>query len=136
MGIKKPPVPRRLKKLESSDLLSIKDSKGDFLLVTKQETAMVIREFMKNEVINIGDDIIENEKKVLIKRIDEGVKKINFDVDAYLANVEKTIDDFISHKIDVITEKVCTLLINKKFSEEVDKAAEKKILQMKLKGKF
>ena len=117
-------LPQRLKRLESSDVLSIKDSNGDFLVVTKQETANVIREFIRNEVINISDGFSENQKKEINKRIDENFRTI-----------EKSVDSFIEHRFNLLAEKVCDMLITRKFTEEVAKKVDS-LLNKKQRGKF
>lgn len=119
------PIPQRLKKLESSDLLSIKDSNGDFLVVTKQETTHIIKEFIKNEVINSADDFSSKQRKAMEKRVEANLDKI-----------EKSLIAFIDYKFDMLAEKACDMLITRKFNEEVLKKAEELITKKKLKGKF
>jgi len=110
------PIPQRLKKLESSDLLPIKDKNGDFLIVTKQETTNIIREFVKNEVLNFSDNFIDTQNKTFQKN-----------VDSRMAYIEKSIDAFIEYKFNLLAEKVCDMLINRKFNEEVNRKVEEHI---------
>jgi len=120
------PIPQRLKKLESSDLLPIKDKNGDFLIVTKQETTNIIREFVKNEVLNFSDNFIDTQNKTFQKN-----------VDSRMAYIEKSIDAFIEYKFNLLAEKVCDMLINRKFNEEVNRKVEEHINnKKKYKGKF
>jgi hypothetical protein len=48
MPVKKP-IPQRLKKLESSDYMQVRDANGDILVVTKQETNAVIKQMLERE---------------------------------------------------------------------------------------
>lgn len=118
------PIPQRLKRLESSDLIPMKDSNGDFLVVTKQETTKVIHDLVKAEIMNAGDDFIHNQRKEL---------------EAYISkrftHIEKSIDAFIEHKFDTLAEKVCDMLITRKFTEEVNKKVNEKI-NKKINGRF
>ncbi len=129
MPIQKP-IPQRLKKLEASDLLSIKDSNGDFLVFTKQETAKVIKNFIYTELGEELNDISSNIASVEKKKLEKIVNK-------KLLEVEASIDAFIAYKFDLLAEKVCEMLINRKFNEEVDKKAEELLRQKKEeRGKF
>ena len=74
MPIQKP-IPQRLKKLEASDLLSIKDSNGDFLVFTKQETAKVIKNFIYTELGEELNDISSNIASVEKKKLEKIVNK-------------------------------------------------------------
>jgi hypothetical protein len=126
MAIKKP-LPQRLKKLENSDLLSIKDSNGDFLVVTKQETTKVIKDFIEaqfsNELDEMSRNIATSEKRKLEKIVTDR-----------LNDIEKNIDAFIEHKFTLLSEKICDMLITRKFGEEVNKKAEE--LLLKKRGQF
>lgn len=126
MAIKKP-LPQRLKKLENSDLLSIKDSNGDFLVVTKQETTKVIKDFIEaqfsNELDEMSRNIATSEKRKLEKIVTDR-----------LNDIEKNIDAFIEYKFTLLSEKICDMLITRKFGEEVNKKADE--LLLKKRGKF
>jgi hypothetical protein len=136
MGIKKP-ITQRLKKLESSDLLSLKDSNGDFLVFTKQETTRVIREFIQaefeEELKQISINLGSSEKSKIEKKVKETLKRIEDSADEKIKNIEASIDAFIQYKFDLLSEKVCDLLINRKFEEEVNKKVEERL---KKRGKF
>lgn len=123
------PLPQRLKRLESSDLLSIKDSNGDFLVVTKQETAKVIKDFI---YLNFGEEL--NEISNNIGSVEK--KKLEKIVNQRLDVVEKSIDAFIEYKFTQLAEKVCEMLINRKFLEEVNNRAEKLLEEKFKKGNF
>ena len=119
------PIPQRLKKLEATDYIQIHDGNGDILVVTKQETRSVIRE------------MLENEYELLSKR---SLKKVEDDL-AELVNqkfsiFEKDAEAFINHRIDQVTEKICDMLIMRKFKEEVEKRAEELMIKKLSKGKF
>jgi len=93
-------LPRKLKKLEPSDILTVKDNNDDLYVVTKQEVARVIREFITNEIGNLPDEISERHKKDLASKI--GNK---------MAILEKDLIAFIDYKFDTIAEKACEMLL-------------------------
>jgi hypothetical protein len=122
-------LPRKLKKLEPSDILTVKDNHDDLYVVTKQEVTRVIREFITNEIGNLPDEISERHKKDLASKINNK-----------MAILEKELVSFIDYKFDTIAEKACEMLLNRKFIEEVnkrvDERVEKIILEKQKKGKF
>lgn len=128
--------PRPLKRLESSDLLTIKDENEDYYVVTKQETAKVIRDFITSEIGNIPDEISQKHKQRLLDEIDKKMSAIEKVVSDRLNDMEKEIAAFIDFKFDKLAEKASELLINRKFMEEVNKKAEQKLLEKQAKGKF
>ena len=115
--------PRPLKRLDASDLLTIKDENEDYYVVTKQETAKVIRDFVINEIGNLPDEISEKHK---IQILDELNKKL---INNRLSDIEKEMAAFIDFKFDTLAEKASELLINRKFIEEVNKKTEQKLLE-------
>ena len=119
----------RLKRLDATDLLKIPTDGDDYLVVTKQEVANIIRKFIQNEIGNLPDEIAKNHKDELIKHINNKV-----------AIIEKELSAFIDYKFDMLAEKACDILISRKFNEQVDKRvqerAEQLITKKNLKGKF
>ena len=129
-------LPQRLKRLEASDLLPMKDSNGDFLVVTKQETRAIIEEFIRNEIINVGDDYIENSRMKFKQLVDSKIPLFEKMVNDRISLFEKSVDAFISHKFDLLAEKICETLISRQFNEEVERVAERKLKEKRFKGKF
>lgn len=119
----------RLKRLDATDLLKLPTENDDYLVVTKQEVANIIRKFINNEIGNLPDEIAKNHKDELIKHINQKVSII-----------EKELAAFVDYKFDMLAERVCDMLISRKFNEEVDKRvqdkAESLILEKQKKGKF
>ena len=128
--------PRRLKKLESSDLLTIKNELDDYYVVTKQETVKVIREFVKNEIGNLPDELSEEQRNKISRDIKERMSGVEKSIKIRLSEMESELAAFIDYKFDELAEKACEMLLNRKFMEEVDKRAEQKLLQKQAKGKF
>jgi hypothetical protein len=128
--------PSSLKRLEKKDLLSIKDSNDDVYVVTKQETANVIREFVKNEMDNLSDELSESRKKKLIKEVNDKMGNVEDVLNKRLAEITKELAAFIDYKFDELAERACDMLITRKFLEEVDKRAEQKLLEKQARGKF
>jgi hypothetical protein len=124
MPVKKP-IPQRLKKLESSDYMQVRDANGDILVVTKQETNAVIKQMLEREYNLLSEKTIKRLEKKL------------FDlVETRISQIEKDADAFIGLKIDEMAEKICDMLITRKFKEEVEKKAEELLIQKQIKGKF
>jgi hypothetical protein len=121
--------PRTLKRLENSDLITLKDELDNLYVVTKQETSKVIRDYVANEIGNLPDKISERHKKDLQSALDQKMKVL-----------EKELVAFIDYKFDTIAEKACEMLINRKFIEEVNKRVDEKVekllLEKQKKGKF
>lgn len=123
---------RRLKKLERSDLLPIKDINGDFLVVTKQETATIIREFIKNEFANMEDIFVmdrERFEQIVHTRTKQAEKEIN----EKLGMFEKAIGVYLEHKINNFTEHFCEKLLNRRLEKEIEVKVEKRIEELRLK---
>jgi len=128
--------PRPLKRLEASDLLTIKDEMNDYYVVTKQETAKVIRDIITSEIGNIPDEISEKHSKNILNELNKKMSDVEKNVNRRLNDIEKEIAAFIDFKFDILAEKASELLINRKFMEEVNKKAEQKLLEKQAKGKF
>ncbi len=117
------PLPRRLKKADSGDYLPIENNNGDILLVTKQETILVIREFIRAEIGNLREDdtlILER------KRIE------NILVDK-IHRLEKELEAYVNYKFDTIAEQLCEKLLTRKFNEEVQKRVDEKLEKIRQK---
>lgn len=119
------PIPQRLKRLEATDYMQIKDGNGDILVVTKQETKAVIREMLEYEYELLSRRAIERVQNRLTELVDSRVSQIEKDAEA-----------FMNFKIDQMAEKICDMLITRKFKEEVEKKAEELLLKKQAKGKF
>lgn len=119
----------RLKRLDATDLISIPKDNNTYFAVTKEEVRSILKKYIKEEVDNIPEIISENHKNNLIKLVEQKISII-----------EKELDAFIEHKFNLLAEKTCELLLNRKFNEEVAKKAEERaeqLLSQKLKkGKF
>jgi hypothetical protein len=127
--INKDKKPRSLKRLENSDLITLKDELDNLYVVTKQETSKVIRDYVANEIGNLPDEISGRHKKDLQSALDQKMRTL-----------EKELVAFIDYKFDTIAEKACEMLINRKFIEEVNKRVDEKIekllLEKQKKGRF
>lgn len=119
------PIPQRLKRLEASDYIQIRDANGDILVVTKQETRSVIHDMLEHEYKLLSQRVIKKIEDDLTKQIEENFKTF-----------EKDAESFINYKIDQTAEKICDMLITRKFKEEVEKRAEELLRQKQIKGKF
>lgn len=119
------PVPQRLKRLEATDYMQVNDANGDILVVTKQETNAIIRGMLEHEYELLSKRVIQNVENRLTKLID-----------SRFSQFEKESEAFINFKIDQMAEKICDMLITRKFKEEVEKKAEELILKKQAKGKF
>lgn len=128
--------PRTLKRIEPSDLLTIKDEKDDYYVVTKQETAKVIRDFIASEIGNLPDEISEKHKKRIFDELNKRMLAIENMMTTRISEIEKEIAAFIDFKFDNLAEKASELLINRKFMEEVNKKVEDKLLQKRTRDRF
>jgi hypothetical protein len=127
------PVPARLKKLESSDLITIKDSNNDYLVVTKQETTLVIKEMLESQ----SQTLLNKKVKEVILRFDEIVDgPLRQGINVRLDDLTRDVEAHINYRIDNLVKTISETLITKKFNEEVDRKVEEKLKQIKLKGKF
>lgn len=119
------PIPQRLKRLEASDYMQVRDINGDILVVTKQETNAVIKEMLEREYKLLSERTIE--------KVETNLKQL---VSERISQIEKEAEAFINHKIDEMAYKICDMLITRKFNEEVEKRAEELLRQKQTKGKF
>ena len=94
--INKDKKPRSLKRLENSDLITLKDELDNLYVVTKQETSKVIRDYVANEIGNLPDEISGRHKKDLQSALDQKMRTL-----------EKELVAFIDYKFDTIAEKSC-----------------------------
>jgi DNA integrity scanning protein DisA with diadenylate cyclase activity len=97
--------PRPLKRLEASDLLTIKDEMNDYYVVTKQETAKVIRDIITSEIGNIPDEISEKHSKNILNELN---KKMS---DELLLNIKQCIENKTDDKNEL--KKAINKLIDK-----------------------
>lgn len=127
-------TPRSLKKLTEDDILRIELENEDCLVVTKQETAKVIRDLLNQEVGNLNDYQLVLDAK---KQIDENLNKLSETLKTYtvnkLAKVEKDINAYIDFRIDTTAQKLTEALLSRKFNEEIDKRVNDIIEKAKLK---
>ena len=52
------------------------------------------------------------------------------------STMQKDVVAYIDFKIDILSQKICDMLITRKFNEEVDKRVNEKFEKLKTKGKF
>jgi hypothetical protein len=127
------PIPARLKKLESSDLLPIKDLNGDYLVVTKQETNLVIKELLEVQ----SDALLNDKVKKIVKSfetiVDGPLKK---GIDVRLDDLSRDVEAHINYRIDNLAKNITEMLITKNFNDEVNRKVEEKLKNIKTKGKF
>jgi hypothetical protein len=128
--------PRRLKKLENADLVTLKNELDNVYVVTKQETAKVIRDYVVNEIGNLPYEISNKRKDELSKLVDDKMSEIEKIILNKMSSIEKELAAFIDHKFDSLAEKACDMLLNRKFLDEVNKRAEELLLKKEMKGKF
>ena len=119
----------RLKRLDATDLLKVPTENDDYLVVTKQEVANIIRKFIQNEIGNLPDEISKTHRDDLLKSINQKISII-----------EKELSAFIDYKFDALAEKACDMLISRKFNEEVERRVlertEYLLTEKQKKGKF
>lgn len=127
-------IPRNLKKLEPSDIMRIELENDDCIVVTKQETAKVIRDLLQQEVGNLNEHELvihaKNEIESKLENLSEILKTHTLNK---LAKVEKDINAYIDFKIDITAQKLAESLLSRKFNEEVDKRVNEIIEVAKLK---
>lgn len=119
------PIPQRLKRLEATDYLQVRDGNGDILVVTKQETKAVIKEMLEYEYELLSRRAIQKVQDILTEQIENRISQF-----------EKEADAFINHKIDEMAHKICDMLVMRKFKEEIEKRAQELLLEYKANGKF
>ena len=108
--------PRRLRTLADGDLINIKDKDDNFLVITKIETKNVIREFIKDEFDFLTNKVVINQSKEIEK-----------DVNRRIEGIEKSVSAYIDYKFDKLSEKICELLLNRKFNEEVERKVKERL---------
>lgn len=147
MASVKDKTPRRLKKLEASDLLTLITDSKDTLVVTKQETAVIVSSFIKSECSGILDelkneisyaakDIQHNKVELLNEELSRRVNELDKKMTDKLNIIEKSIDGFIEHRFNELSEKICNLLITRRFNDEVNKKAEELLHKKSVGNKF
>ncbi len=114
--IKRNKEPRKLRTLNECELINLKDKDDNFLVITKIETKNVIREFIKDEF-----DFL-TQKTVANKTIE-----IEGDVSKRIEKIEKSVSAYIDYKFDVLSEKICELLLTRKFNEEVERKVKERL---------
>jgi 2-hydroxy-3-keto-5-methylthiopentenyl-1-phosphate phosphatase len=127
--------PRPLKRVDNSDLLTIKDNKDDYYVVTKQETIRVIKEFIQSEIGNIPEEFTERHKNELSQQIRDKMLSIEKNINKRLDSIENNFSEFINSKFDSMAEKASELLIKRRFLEELNKKVEEKLENKKRKVK-
>lgn len=123
MGYKN--IPERLKKLQSSDLLTVKNGEDNFISITKQETKLIIGEIIKDNFNFFADEKIVGYKSLFEEKINN---KLN--------EIEKNIDAYIEYRFDMLAEKLSEKLLTRHFENEVNKKVDFIINNKKVKGKF
>jgi len=112
--------PRKLKSFSQDDLLSIRDKDDNYLVATKIETKNIIKEFIKDEFDFLTDNIVVNQTKQIEKEIQQNIN-------ARIITIEKSVSAYIDYKFDQLSEKICDLLITRKFTEEVDRKVKERL---------
>jgi ABC-type sulfate transport system substrate-binding protein len=107
---------RRLRTLSEGDLINLKDKDDNFLVITKIETKNVIREFIKDEFDFLTNKVVINQSKEIEK-----------DVNRRIEAIEKSVSAYIDYKFDKLSEKICELLLTRKFDEEVDRKVKERL---------
>ena len=130
MPILNKPTPARLKKLDESDYITIKGKHKEITVVTKQETRSVIKELIEREC---GPALVKATMNVLSTFDTMIENNIKPDLNEKFSNMQRDVVAYIDFKIDLLSEKICDMLITRKFNEEVDKRVNEKL---KTRGKF
>lgn len=133
MPIYNKPTPARLKRLEESDYITIKGEQKDITVVTKQETRSVIKELIEKEC---GPALIKANSNIISTfdtMIDNNIKS---ELNEKFSVMQRDVVAYIDFKIDILSQKICDMLITRKFNEEVDKRVNEKMEKLKTNGKF
>lgn len=133
MPIYNKPAPARLKRLEESDYITIKGEQKDITVVTKQETRSVIKELIEKEC---GPALIKATTNILSTFDTMIESNIKPEMNEKFSTMQKDVVAYIDFKIDILSQKICEMLITRKFNEEVDKRVNEKLEKLKTKGKF
>ena len=133
MPIYNKPAPARLKRLEESDYITIKGEKKEITVVTKQETRSVIKELIEKEC---GPALIKATTNILSTFDTMIESNIKPEMNEKFSTMQKDVVAYIDFKIDILSQKICDMLITRKFNEEVDKRVNEKFEKLKTKGKF
>lgn len=130
----------RLKRLDATDLLKVPTENDDYLVVTKQEVAHIIRKFIQNEIGNLPDEITTKHRDEILKEVNKKNLIIEKELKDRLSTIEKELSAFIDFKFDALAEKACDLLISRKFNEEIEKRVQERteylLTEKQKKGKF
>ena len=133
MPIYNKPAPARLKRLEESDYITIKGEQKEITVVTKQETRSVIKELIEKEC---GPALIKATTNILSTFDTMIESNIKPEMNEKFSTMQKDVVAYIDFKIDILSQKICDMLITRKFNEEVDKRVNEKLEKLKTKGKF
>ena len=133
MPIYNKPAPARLKRLEESDYITIKGEQKEITVVTKQETRSVIKELIEKEC---GPALIKATTNILSTFDTMIESNIKPEMNEKFSTMQKDVVAYIDFKIDILSQKICDMLITRKFNEEVDKRVNEKFEKLKTKGKF
>lgn len=140
--------PRRLKRLDETDFYSLEDENGNIVLVTKQETANVIRQHIQDEVSKLDEYYIANQldkiqedfndvafelKKELEHQISSGLARIKSDIDQKMGELEASVGKYLDYKFDLVAEKMCEKILSKEINQEVEKRLAAKLEEIRLK---
>lgn len=127
-------LPRNLKRLDESDLFTIKDEYGDNIAVaTKQEAASIVHSFVKQQMKDMGEEFWNDEKLNFSLKAKENKDALEKMINDKIARMEKEIGAFIEHKFDLVVEKMCEDLLSRKVKEEINRRVEEALEQIKLK---
>jgi hypothetical protein len=132
MPIYNKPLPANLKKNEPSDYITINGANKEVTVISKQETKLIINELIMKECESSLKKATRDLLLTYDKMIDENIKP---DLDEKFLHLQKEVVAYIDFKLDILSQKICDLLITRKLNEEVDKKVSEKLQQAR-KGKF
>lgn len=115
-------APRSLKKLHETDLIQLPDHEGNLLVVTKQETAKVIREYVDAEIGKLKHAYIADQFQKLEDFVGKEIEKLGGDTMKYL-----------DYRLDQLAEKIAERLATRAFNSEVEKRVAERLAEEKLK---
>lgn len=121
-AVKRDKQPRRLRSLIDGDLINLNDSVGQTLLLTKIETKSIVKEYIESEF-----------DALLHQKVNNTLKEIGGNADKRIEEIEKSVSAYIDYKFDKLSEKICELLLHRKFNEEVERKVKERLNK---RGKF
>jgi hypothetical protein len=121
-----------LKKLEVSDIVSFKD-KERHVLMTKQEVAKIVRDFILAEFSTFGEDFITKQKYETNAKLEESKNVIEKFIDNKFQEIEKNLDALIEYKFNIIAQATVEKLLSKTLQQEIEARVEIRLVDMRAK---